>query len=132
MTDFFGGDKVGVSSKADGFVGSYFSATVISELMNEGYVVQYMRLLKEDMSGRLNFETTGDEIAYPVSHLRVRQEYVDGNWVSSKNRNTRKVGTSELLDSPSLVPPSTIGTPRAKMLKFRYLSTDPLTKTTYK
>ncbi|KAK3008057.1 hypothetical protein RJ639_013194 [Escallonia herrerae] len=133
---FSGGDKVEVSSQADGFVGSYFSATVMSELMNEGYVVQYMRLLKEDMSSPLReivaadevrpfppkilatefrlgdkvdafandgwwvgkitgkngakyfvyFETTGDEIAYPVSHLRVHQEYVDGKWVSSKNR----------------------------------------------
>ncbi|KAK3008399.1 hypothetical protein RJ639_013929 [Escallonia herrerae] len=131
------GDEVEVSSKEDGFVGSYFPAKIISELMKKEYIVQYKTLLREDMSGLLReivaadevrpvppevsasgfslcdevdvyandgwwagkvtgkvggkyfvyFETTGDEIAYPLSNLRVHQEYVNSKWVSSSFRN---------------------------------------------
>ncbi|KAK2996756.1 hypothetical protein RJ639_026272 [Escallonia herrerae] len=88
---FSGGDKVEVSSQADGFVGSYFSATVMSELMNEGYVVQYMRLLKEDMSSPLREIVAADEVRpFPPKILatefrlgdKVDAFANDGWWVS--------------------------------------------------
>ncbi|KAK2988655.1 hypothetical protein RJ640_008995 [Escallonia rubra] len=47
------GDQVEVSSKEDGFAGSYFLATIVSELTKEEYIVQYMTLLKEDKFGPL-------------------------------------------------------------------------------
>ncbi|KAK3004537.1 hypothetical protein RJ639_018835, partial [Escallonia herrerae] len=56
------GDQVEVSSKEDGFAGSYFAATVVSELTKEEYIVQYMTLLKEDKSGPLREIVAPDEI----------------------------------------------------------------------
>ncbi|CAK9186254.1 unnamed protein product [Ilex paraguariensis] len=121
------GDRVEVASKEEGFNGSYYAATVISELLKKEYIVQYKTLLKDDLSGPLReivsvdefrpappeipatglglydkvdafdndgwwvgkitgkigneffvyFETTGDEIVYPLENLRIHQEYVD-------------------------------------------------------
>ncbi|CAI8601191.1 unnamed protein product [Vicia faba] len=46
-------DKVEVCSKEEGFVGSYFKATIVSCLQNEEYVVRYTNLLLDDESGPL-------------------------------------------------------------------------------
>ncbi|XP_059663245.1 protein AGENET DOMAIN (AGD)-CONTAINING P1-like [Cornus florida] len=130
------GDQVEVASKEEGFLGSYYAATVIVEILKKEYIVQYRSLLKDDMSGPLReivtagevrprppqipatsfglydnvdafdndgwwvgkitgkvgleylvyFETTGDQIAYPMSRLRVHQEWLNGKWVSTNRR----------------------------------------------
>ncbi|KAI8006259.1 Protein AGENET DOMAIN (AGD)-CONTAINING P1 [Camellia lanceoleosa] len=56
------GDRIEVASKEDGFVGSYYSATVISELMKKHYMVQYKTLLKEDEAGPLREIVAADEV----------------------------------------------------------------------
>lgn len=51
--DFCKGDKVEVCSKEDGFLGSYYEATVVSHLDNGLYVVRYKNLLEDDESSPL-------------------------------------------------------------------------------
>ena len=48
--DYKVGDKVEVCSKEEGFVGSYFEATIVSCLENGKYVIRYKNLLKDDES----------------------------------------------------------------------------------
>ncbi|XP_020236370.1 DUF724 domain-containing protein 6 [Cajanus cajan] len=52
--DFLGGDKVEVCSNEDGFLGSYYAATVLSRLDNGLYVVRYDTLLQDDESQPLS------------------------------------------------------------------------------
>ncbi|XAR49546.1 hypothetical protein NMG60_11032787 [Bertholletia excelsa] len=47
------GEQVEVVSKEEGFVGSYYAATVIAEIKTRKVMVQYKKLLKEDESGPL-------------------------------------------------------------------------------
>ena len=47
------GDKVEVCSKEEGFVGSYFEATIVSCLFNGQYLVCYKNLLQDDKFGLL-------------------------------------------------------------------------------
>jgi len=47
------GDKVEVCSKEEGFVGSYFEATIVSCLFNGQYLVRYKNLMQDDKSGLL-------------------------------------------------------------------------------
>lgn len=126
------GDRVEVASDEEGFVGSYYEATVVTDIVRGDYIVQYRTLVKDDLSGPLRevalaaevrprppvikrtafrlhdvvdafdndgwwvgmitgkseedkyfvfFDTTGDEIAYPVDRLRVHQDWVHGKWV---------------------------------------------------
>jgi hypothetical protein len=51
--DYNVGDKVEVCCKEEGFVGSYYEATIVSCLDNGKYVVRYKNLLKDDESGLL-------------------------------------------------------------------------------
>jgi hypothetical protein len=51
--DYNVGDKVEVCSKEEGFVGSYYEATIVSCLDNGKYVVRYKNLLKDDEYGLL-------------------------------------------------------------------------------
>ncbi|XP_015880840.2 protein AGENET DOMAIN (AGD)-CONTAINING P1 [Ziziphus jujuba] len=132
---FTRGEEVEVCSKEDGFLGSYYAATIVSRLDNGMYIVKYKDLLENDESrplvetvfkhevrpvppeivsaaafayldkvdafandgwwvGKITakqgsdyyvyFETTGDEIAYPVSHLRFHLDWRFGKWISSK------------------------------------------------
>ncbi|KAL9145770.1 hypothetical protein ABFS82_13G065400 [Erythranthe guttata] len=57
------GDLVEVASVEEGFVGSYYEATIVTDLvmMNE-YIVQYKTLLKEDLSGPLREVATAAEV----------------------------------------------------------------------
>ncbi|GAU14535.1 hypothetical protein TSUD_250770 [Trifolium subterraneum] len=48
--DYKVGDKVEVCSKEEGFVGSYYEATIVSCLDNGKYVICYKNLLKDDES----------------------------------------------------------------------------------
>ncbi|KAF3443906.1 hypothetical protein FNV43_RR13596 [Rhamnella rubrinervis] len=125
------GDQVEVCSKEDGFLGSYYEATVISQVDTNSYRVKYKELLENDKSGPLvekvmkeeirpmppkitdaafayldevdafdndgwwvgkitgkkgsayyvYFETTGQEIAYPLSRLKVHLDFFNGTWV---------------------------------------------------
>ncbi|CAK8574737.1 unnamed protein product [Lathyrus sativus] len=43
-------DKVEVCSKEEGFVGSYFKATIVSCLQNDKFVVRYENLVLDDAS----------------------------------------------------------------------------------
>ncbi|KAK2377744.1 protein AGENET DOMAIN (AGD)-CONTAINING P1 [Trifolium repens] len=54
--DYKVGDKVEVCSKEEGFMGSYYEATIVSCLDNGKYVIRYKNLLKDDES-RLLIET---------------------------------------------------------------------------
>ncbi|KAH6780684.1 hypothetical protein C2S52_011921 [Perilla frutescens var. hirtella] len=56
------GDLVEVASVEEGFVGSYYEATVVADIAKHGYVVQYRALLKEDMSGPLRETATAAEV----------------------------------------------------------------------
>ena len=56
------GDKVEVASKEDGYLGSYFGATVVAELAQTEYIVQYKNLVKKDFSGPLLEVVTGEEL----------------------------------------------------------------------
>jgi hypothetical protein len=51
--DYKVGDKVEVCSKEEGFMGSYYEATIVSCLDNGKYVIRYKNLLKDDESGLL-------------------------------------------------------------------------------
>ncbi|KAK2431303.1 protein AGENET DOMAIN (AGD)-CONTAINING P1 [Trifolium repens] len=55
--DYKVGDKVEVCSKEQGFIGSYYEATIISCLDNGRYVIRYKNLLKDDESSELLTET---------------------------------------------------------------------------
>ncbi|KAG6427159.1 hypothetical protein SASPL_111399 [Salvia splendens] len=56
------GDLVEVASSQEGFVGSYFEATVVADLAKDGYLVQYRTLLKEDLSGPLREVASAAEV----------------------------------------------------------------------
>ena len=57
-------DKVEVCSKQEGFVGSYYAATVIKNYGNE-YAVQYKNLVAEDDQSRPLIETVGENELRP-------------------------------------------------------------------
>ncbi|XVF08078.1 hypothetical protein REPUB_Repub06bG0195000 [Reevesia pubescens] len=141
MAVFYRGDKVEVCSKEEGFIGSYYEATVVSPLIgNTLYKVEYKNLVDEEDQTRplievvsadevrpmpprtvgettkifyylervdafdndgwwvgnitgkqkskyfVYFDTTGDEIAYPVSQLRNHLEWCKSKWVPCKRR----------------------------------------------
>ncbi|XP_062152149.1 protein AGENET DOMAIN (AGD)-CONTAINING P1-like [Alnus glutinosa] len=65
MASLFRGGEVEVCSKQDGFVGSYYAATVIREHGDNSYAVQYKNLLEEDESRPL-IEVVDAEDARPV------------------------------------------------------------------
>ena len=60
--EFQRGDKVEVCSQQQGFVGSYYAATVINQLDNNSYEVRYKRLVEEDGTTPLKEVVQGDEI----------------------------------------------------------------------
>nr|XP_048332830.1 uncharacterized protein LOC125423219 [Ziziphus jujuba var. spinosa] len=81
---FYRGEEVEVCSREDGFLGSYYAATLVAHLEN-------MNILKNKIKGKegsnhynVYFDNTGDEIAYPVSRLRFHLDWRSGKWVSSK------------------------------------------------
>ncbi|XP_030478650.1 protein AGENET DOMAIN (AGD)-CONTAINING P1 [Cannabis sativa] len=139
------GDLVEVCSKESGFVGSYYEASIVSQLRKDLFVVMYKNLVEGVVNtqplvetvrldelrpvpppapendekeygyldlvdawdndgwwvGRISgrkengdyfvyFEICGDEIAYPVSRLRVHLDWVKKKWVSSDNKKGRK------------------------------------------
>ncbi|KAK1368048.1 DUF724 domain-containing protein 6-like [Heracleum sosnowskyi] len=96
------GDKVEVASNEDGYQGSYFEGTVVSELANTEYIVRYKNLFKNDFSEPLLEVVSGEELR-PVPYtipakgfrpgdivdafakdgwLRVHQDWVGGAWMS--------------------------------------------------
>ncbi|XP_057793342.1 protein AGENET DOMAIN (AGD)-CONTAINING P1-like [Salvia miltiorrhiza] len=56
------GDLVEVASVQEGFVGSYYEATVVTDLSKHGYFVQYRTLLKDDLSGPLREVASAAEV----------------------------------------------------------------------
>lgn len=57
------GDLVEVASKQEGFVGSYYEATVVADLGGSGgYLVQYRTLLEDDMSSPLREVAADGEV----------------------------------------------------------------------
>lgn len=60
--EFGEGDRVEVCSKEEGFVGSYYAATVTKKLGTNKYVVEYKSLLEEDESRPLIETVSGDEV----------------------------------------------------------------------
>ncbi|XP_042494531.1 protein AGENET DOMAIN (AGD)-CONTAINING P1-like isoform X2 [Macadamia integrifolia] len=124
------GDLVEICSKEEGFVGSYYSALIISAVEKTHFLVEYKTLLAQDGKRLLReivcaddirpyppaiqvskfgkfdrvdaydndgwwvgtitkrnkskyhvyFEISGEGIEYPVSKLRVHQEWKNGKW----------------------------------------------------
>ncbi|GLT35720.1 hypothetical protein SLA2020_101470 [Shorea laevis] len=62
MAIFEKGDKVEVCSKEQGFLGSYYEATVINPLDGGEYQVQYKNLVTDDMSQPLIETITAEEL----------------------------------------------------------------------
>lgn len=50
-------DKIEICSREEGFVGSYYEATVVSQLRPDLYVVRYDRLFENDISAEPLVET---------------------------------------------------------------------------
>ncbi|XP_030452074.1 protein AGENET DOMAIN (AGD)-CONTAINING P1 [Syzygium oleosum] len=59
---FLPGQEVEIASKEEGFIGSYYKATIVTYIQNEFYLVQYRELLKEDESGPLREVIRGEDI----------------------------------------------------------------------
>ncbi|KAF5185510.1 agenet domain-containing protein [Thalictrum thalictroides] len=133
------GDSVEVHSKQEGYVGSYYEATVVKPLEKNKYIVQYKTLVTDDekywlkevvdatevrpsppkvkvsvsvsgfkqqdyvdaydnegwwvgrITGRTSpthysvyFDSTNEELSYPVSRIRVHQEWINGKWFTSQ------------------------------------------------
>lgn len=90
MRVFKRGDKVEISSKDEGFEGSYYLANVISRISNKNYIVQYRTLLNEDQSGPLREVVSAPQIRLFPDHIPVTRFSVgdivdaydkDGWWV---------------------------------------------------
>lgn len=56
------GKRVEISSKDEGFEGSYYPAIIITYLSNQDYIVQYRTLLNEEGLGPLREVVSGDQI----------------------------------------------------------------------
>ncbi|KAL2483425.1 Plant Tudor-like protein [Forsythia ovata] len=65
------GDQVEIASKEEGFVGSYYEATVVTALVRKEYIVQYLTLVKDDMSEPLREFVTADEVRPPPPEISV-------------------------------------------------------------
>ncbi|KAL5572805.1 hypothetical protein UlMin_022402 [Ulmus minor] len=91
--EFDRGDKIEVCNKEEGFLGSYYAATVVSQLPNSLYVVQYKNLLEDNWSDPL-MET----ISSPLSEFSYLDEVDafdnDGWWVG---KITGKIGSDYLV-----------------------------------
>ncbi|KAI3457138.1 hypothetical protein Pfo_013801 [Paulownia fortunei] len=59
---FHRGDLVEVASAEEGFVGSYYEATVVTDLVRGEYIVQYRTLIKDDLSGPLREVVSSVEV----------------------------------------------------------------------
>lgn len=72
MAEYRRGNRVEVSSKDEGFVGSYYEAVIVTKLIGNGngngneneneYIVSYDTLMKEDLSGPLREVAAFDDI----------------------------------------------------------------------
>ncbi|XP_004487943.1 protein AGENET DOMAIN (AGD)-CONTAINING P1-like [Cicer arietinum] len=73
--DYKVGDKVEVCSKEQGFVGSYYEATIVSCLENGKYVVRYKNLLEDDNSKPLKETIFPKELRRLPPHVRNLPEF---------------------------------------------------------
>ncbi|CAJ2649822.1 unnamed protein product [Trifolium pratense] len=101
--DYEVGDKIEVCSKEEGFIGSYYEATIAACLENKKYVVCYKTLLEDDESGPLK-ETLFPKDIRPIPprvrnyhrfqlNHKVDVFYNDGWWlgiITSKKTLMRK------------------------------------------
>ncbi|KAK1375729.1 Duf724 domain-containing protein 6 [Heracleum sosnowskyi] len=84
------GDDVEITSKEDGFEGSFYEAILIAKVSDNDYIVQYNTLMKDDLSGPLRAFMSGDEIRPAPEEMtaengfqikqRVDVFYHDGWW----------------------------------------------------
>ncbi|KAF8010172.1 hypothetical protein BT93_J0963 [Corymbia citriodora subsp. variegata] len=103
---FLPGQEVEIASKEEGFLGSYYVATIVTYIENEFYLVQYKELLMEDESGPLREVVRGEDIrptppakSFPTTARfampdRVDAFYNDGWWTG---RITGKEGSSYIV-----------------------------------
>lgn len=85
------GDKVEVASKKDGYVGSYYEATVVAELAETEYIVQYKNLVKDDFSGPL-LEVVSAEELFPVPCSIPKKGFRPGDIVDAFDKDGWWVG----------------------------------------
>ncbi|KAJ4851221.1 hypothetical protein Tsubulata_041927 [Turnera subulata] len=72
MASFKKGDQVEVCSKQEGFLGSYYSATVVNQLGPKAYAVEYETLVEEeDESVPLVEVAAADELRPTPPRLRL-------------------------------------------------------------
>lgn len=66
------GDRIEVASKKEGYRGSYYEGTVVEELGETEFIVQYKNLVKDDFSGPLLEVVSGDELCLVPSSIPVK------------------------------------------------------------
>ncbi|KAG8380618.1 hypothetical protein BUALT_Bualt06G0034400 [Buddleja alternifolia] len=79
---FEAGDSIEVSSKEEGFLGSYYEATVVAKITrNNQYVVEYKNLVEDDdLTAPLREIVTADEVRPappPLGQPEIRYFYGD-------------------------------------------------------
>lgn len=92
---FLPGQEVEIASKEEGFLGSFYTATIVTYIENGFYLAQYKELLKEDESGPLREVIRGEDIrptppakSFPIAAGfavldRVDVLYNDGWWTGT-------------------------------------------------
>lgn len=73
--DYNIGDKVEICSREQGFIGSYYKATIVSCLQNEKFMIRYENLLSEDESGPLTETIHRRELRPLPPHVRNPPEF---------------------------------------------------------
>ncbi|KAG9129946.1 hypothetical protein Leryth_007079 [Lithospermum erythrorhizon] len=66
---FTRGQHIEVASKEEGYMGSYYEAIVITEVLRQEYIVQYKTLLKDDLSAPLREVVAAAEIRPSPPHV---------------------------------------------------------------
>ncbi|OMO97162.1 hypothetical protein COLO4_14820 [Corchorus olitorius] len=66
MAVFKVGDRIEVCSKEQGFIGSYYEATIVSKLSDGSYRVRYKNLVEENDHSRLLIEQVSSDEVRPM------------------------------------------------------------------
>ncbi|KAG8380619.1 hypothetical protein BUALT_Bualt06G0034500 [Buddleja alternifolia] len=97
---FYVGDSIEVSSKEDGFFGSYYEATVVAKITrNNQCVVEYKNLVEDDLSAPLREVVSADEVRPappPLGQPTIRYFY--GDVVDAFDNEGWWVGTVKGMD----------------------------------
>ncbi|KAG8379541.1 hypothetical protein BUALT_Bualt07G0099700 [Buddleja alternifolia] len=91
---FNAGDSVEVCSKEEGFLGSYYEATVVAKITRDNqYVVEYKTLVEDDLSAPLREVVAADEVRPPPPHERPPIRFFCGDRIDAFDNDGWWVGT---------------------------------------